>query len=37
MALAPSEVFVWYMIFTTETQDLNSWKMTYSIGKLFGV
>ena len=22
MALAPSEVFVWYMIFTTETQDL---------------
>ena len=22
MALAPSEVFAWYMIFTTETQDL---------------
>ena len=22
MALAPSEVFVWYMIFTNETQDL---------------
>ena len=22
MALAPSEVFFWYMIFTTETQDL---------------